>query len=156
MYIGKINKCDTGNGKGVRVSVFISGCPHHCKGCFNPETWDYAYGIEYTDKVYQEIKEALNKPYIQGLSILGGEPLAPSNREEVLSLIKKVRQVFGKTKDIFLWTGYTYEELQGIDDNTVNEILNNIQILVDGRYVEELRDLTLPMAGSSNQRVIHI
>lgn len=155
MYIGKINKCDTGNGKGVRVSVFISGCPHHCKGCFNPETWDYAYGIEYTDKVYQEIKEALNKPYIQGLSILGGEPLAPSNREEVLSLIKKVRQVFGKTKDIFLWTGYTYEELQAIDDNTIDEILNNIQILVDGRYVEELRDLTLPMAGSSNQRVIH-
>lgn len=156
MYIGKINKCDTGNGKGVRVSIFVSGCPHHCKGCFNPETWDYAYGIEYTDKVYQEIKEALNKPYIQGLSILGGEPLAPSNREEVLSLIKKVRQVFGKTKDIFLWTGYTYEELQAIDDNIVNEILNNIQILVDGRYVEELRDLTLPMAGSSNQRVIHI
>lgn len=157
MNIAKINKCDTGNGDGIRVSVFVSGCPHHCKGCFNQETWDYNYGNLYTAKVQEEINEALSKEYIKGLSLLGGEPLAPKNQKQVLQIIENSK-IANPNIDVYLWTGYTLEELKKMEKDmpTISNILHHVDVLIDGRFIEELKDLTLYLRGSSNQQIHYL
>lgn len=157
MNIAKINKCDTGNGNGIRVSVFVSGCPHHCKGCFNQETWDYNYGNPYTVETQREIDEALKKEYIKGLSLLGGEPLAPKNQEQVLQIIKSSK-IANPNIDIYLWTGYTIEELKEMEKSmpVITDILSCVNVLIDGRFVEGLKDLTLYLRGSANQQIHYL
>ena len=157
MNYAKINKNDTVNGEGISVSLFVSGCPHHCPGCFNPEAWDYNYGEEFTVETLAEILEALCANQVhRNLSILGGEPLAPLNRKVVKDIIQAVRSCHDLYPKIYVWTGYTLEELQSENDPDINEILENINVLIDGKYIEELRDLGLPLRGSSNQRVLKL
>ena len=157
MNYAEINKNDIVNGEGISVSLFVSGCPHHCPGCFNPEAWDYNYGKEFTHETLIEIIDALRANQVhRNLSILGGEPLAPKNRKTVNDIIHTVRRCCDLYPKIFLWTGYTLEELQSENDPDINEILENINVLIDGKYVEELRDLGLPLRGSSNQRVLKL
>lgn len=157
MNIAKINKCDTGNGDGIRVSVFVSGCPHHCKGCFNQETWDYDYGNPYTIKIQEEINEALSKEYVRGLSLLGGEPLAPKNQKQVLQIIENSK-IANPNIDVYLWTGYTLEELKKMERDmpTISSIFHQVDVLIDGRFIEELKDLTLYLRGSSNQQIHYL
>lgn len=157
MNYAEINKNDIVNGEGISVSLFVSGCPHHCPGCFNPEAWDYDYGKEFTKETLIEIIEALRANQVhRNFSILGGEPLAPKNRKTVNDIIHAVRRCCGLYPKIYLWTGYTLEELQSENDPDINEILENINVLIDGKYIEELRDLGLPLRGSSNQRVLKL
>lgn len=146
----KIKKYDISNGRGLRTSIFFSGCPIHCKGCFNQELWNPNVGQEYTEKTYQEIKDSMNE-HIDGLSILGGEPLSDYNLSTVIKLCKEFSRDF-PTKSIFLWTGYEIEDFT----ESQEEVLNYIHVLVCGPFVEELKDLNLKMRGSSNQRVLPI
>lgn len=167
MNISKIDKYSIANGEGVRVSVFVSGCRRHCPGCHNPEAFDFNAGTEYTEEVESEILEALKPNYIQGLTILGGEPLEPENRKGVLDLIEAVRKVYGNGKDIWLYTGYTFSELcrkayqrlnsfHQIVNLPLHSILQNIDVLVDGPFVQELADPDLQFRGSRNQGIIHL
>ena len=157
MYYSEIKNYDIANGEGVRVSLFVSGCRNHCENCFQPETWDFSHGKEFTQETIDEIIAMLDKSYINGLTILGGEPLEPENQPAVLELIKRVRGAF-EDKDIWVFTGFTLEELR--EDSCrakaeqTEEILSLIDVLVDGRYVDALRDLTLKFRGSQNQRLI--
>ena len=153
-YAG-INQTDTATGTGVRVSVFVSGCPHHCPGCFNPETWDYDYGKPFDDSVIMEILEYLKPDYISGLSVLGGEPLAVQNRKTVLRLLKIVKK-YSPDKSIWVYTGYVLEDLLAEGDETILNIFELIDVLVDGPFVQELKDVSLPFKGSSNQRIINV
>lgn len=159
MNYAAIKKTDVANGPGIRVSLFVSGCTHHCKGCFNAETWDFAYGQPYTEIVEQEILDALNHSYVRGFSILGGEPFEPENRLTVLEIVKKVRAAFPE-KDVWCYTGYDYEKdlLAWIADGRteVRELLEQIDVLVDGEFVEEKKNLRLPFRGSENQRLIDV
>lgn len=165
-YAG-FNPEDVGNGDGVRVSLFVQGCDHHCKGCFNPETWGWDGGKEYTEEVEDEILRACGKPYVRGLSILGGEPISTQNVECVTKLCKRFKQMYPQ-KDIWVWTGNQFcndAELKGKyngygvfsseDENIVTDITKYIDHIVDGRFVERLKDLKLKYRGSSNQRVFH-
>lgn len=154
MNYGTIKNLDIANGEGIRVSLFVSGCTHHCKNCFNPETWDFNYGQPFTTETIQEILRLLEPSYVAGLTILGGEPLHPNNQQAVLELVKAVRLKFGKTKTIWCYTGYTY--LKTLCGELGNEILSNIDVLVDGLFVEELKDISLKFRGSSNQRIIDV
>lgn len=149
MNYGAIKKTDIANGLGVRVSLFVSGCRNHCKGCFQPETWDFSYGKPYTKETEEEIIEALSPSWIQGLSILGGEPLEPENEKALLPLVKRVRKEY-PNKDIWVYSGYLYEELRS------RELLRYVDVLVDGRYEERLRDPSLAFRGSSNQRILNV
>lgn len=157
MHYGKIRNCDIANGQGVRVSLFVSGCRNHCKNCFQPETWDFDYGTPYTEKTEEYIIQLLSKPYIQGLTILGGEPLEPENQQGLLRLLKRVKSDYPE-KDIWCYTGYTLE--QALEEGSpcrcdvTDELLSAIDVLVDGRFVEELKNITLKFRGSSNQRII--
>ncbi|HHV12577.1 MAG TPA: anaerobic ribonucleoside-triphosphate reductase activating protein [Clostridiales bacterium] len=159
MNYGTIKKTDIANGLGVRVSLFVSGCTHHCKGCFNSETWDFKYGKPFTEETEQELIDALSHEYINGLSLLGGEPMEPRNQRVLLPFVKRVKSLFPK-KDIWCYTGYTFEsDLLG--DSRANcectkELLSNIDVLVDGEFVEELKDISLQFRGSSNQRIIDV
>lgn len=159
MNYAAIKKTDVANGPGVRVSLFVSGCTHGCKGCFNSEAWDFGYGNPYTVQTEAEILKALAPDYIRGLSLLGGEPLDPRNRKEVLSLVEKVRLSYPK-KDIWCYTGYDYEKdllpLAQQEEKTVSSLLQLIDVLVDGEFVEELKNLKLPFRGSENQRLIDV
>ncbi len=159
MNYGTIKKTDIANGLGVRVSLFVSGCTHHCKGCFNSETWNFNYGKLFTQETEQEIIEALSHEYINGLSLLGGEPMEPENQRVLLPLLKKVRALFPE-KDIWCYTGYTFEtdlmEESRAKCECTQELLDNIDILVDGKFVEELKDISLQFRGSSNQRIIDV
>lgn len=153
----KINENDIANGEGISVSLFVSGCPHHCPGCFNSETWDFEAGQPFTQQEIVFIEEALVKNNIQrNFSILGGEPLAPENRGTIASLIEELREKFQDKIKIYLWTGYTYEDLKSFDDLVINYILEEIDVLIDGPYLEEYRNITLPLRGSSNQRVLYL
>ena len=160
MFYGEIKKVDIANGTGVRVSLFVSGCTHRCKGCFNPDTWSFTFGKEYTEETENEIIEALRPTYIEGLSLLGGEPFEPENQKTLVSLLKRVRQEL-PDKNIWCYSGYTIEELTGqkksraFTDTTL-EMLSLIDVLVDGEFVEELKDISLQFRGSSNQRIIDI
>ena len=159
MNYGEIKKYDIANGPGVRVTLFVSGCRHHCKGCFNAETWDFHYGNPYTEKTEKEILDALNHPYIAGLTLLGGEPFEPENQRELVKLLKKVRKMYPK-KNIWFYTGYTYDKdlLEGGKVYTpfTEEMLSYIDTLVDGQFIESQKDITLKFRGSANQRILDL
>jgi anaerobic ribonucleoside-triphosphate reductase activating protein len=147
---GTIKHLDIANGPGCRVSIFVSGCRNHCKGCFQPETWDFTYGKEFDSEALQELLRLLADPHVSGLSILGGDPFEPENRNRVLDICRTVRERFGDTRTIWVWTGYEWEDLRDLS------VMRYIDVLVDGPFKEELRDLRLFYRGSSNQRVIDI
>ena len=157
MYIGEIITTDCANGTGLRVSVFVSGCTNHCKGCFQPQTWDFEYGQPYTKETEDFIINELGKSYYDGLTVLGGEPFEISNQPEVANLIRRVKKELPE-KNIWIYTGFTYDKdlvpggcrYIGCTD----EILDSIDVLVDGRFVEELRNISLSFRGSENQRII--
>ncbi len=152
MRFSKIKDNDIANGLGITMSFWTQGCPHHCKGCFNKETWNYNSGKEFTDKDLNYILTNINKNNIKrDLSILGGEPLCPENIEGVINLCKEFKRNYPE-KIIYLWTGYTIENF----NNTQKEILNYIDILVDGKFEEENKNLSIKLRGSSNQRVIDV
>lgn len=153
MKYAKIKKTDVANGPGVRVSIFVSGCHHHCEGCFNSEAWDFNYGNDFTEDTIQEIIEAMNHDYITGLSLLGGEPFELINQKGLLPLLKKVKEFYPE-KTIWAYSGYLYDELKEMDYPETKEILSLIDVLVDGKFVESLKDPNLYFRGSSNQRVI--
>lgn len=159
MKYGEIKKYDIANGEGVRVSLFVSGCTHHCKGCFNEETWDFNYGKPFTEETEQEILTALSPYYINGLSILGGEPFERQNQKVLLPFLKKVRNAYPK-KNIWCYTGYYFDTELLTDSRArceyTDEMLHCIDVLVDGRYIEELKDISLAFRGSSNQRIIDV
>lgn len=155
MKYANIKKYDIANGPGVRVSLFVSGCNHHCKGCFNSIAWDFNYGNEFTNDTINEIIEALDKNYIDGLSLLGGEPLEELNQQDVLKLIKEVKEKL-PNKTIWLYSGFTYEEICNMKTKEINDIIKNIDVLVDGKFEIDLYDPALFFRGSSNQRVINI
>lgn len=160
MNYSTIKYCDIANGLGVRTSIFVSGCTNHCKNCFQPETWDFNYGNQLTDTIINDIIKSIKPSYIRGLTILGGEPMEPANQYEVLHLIQEVRKEYGNFKDIWLYSGFTFEDMYNWDSycctDYTSPILHNIDVLVDGRFVEELKDIRLRFRGSSNQRVIDI
>ena len=145
------------NGTGVRVSLFVSGCTHHCKGCFNSVAWDFQYGQAYTLETEQEILQALAPDYIRGLSLLGGEPMEPENQHGLLQLAKRAKALHPE-KSIWCYTGDVYEDLVDAASprhtEETDELLGLIDVLVDGPYIDSLRDITLRFRGSSNQRVI--
>ena len=158
MNYATIKKFDIANGTGVRVSVFVSGCRHHCKNCFNSEAWDFNYGKEFDFTVIKELMDALNHNYIEGLSILGGEPFEPENQPGILELVTEFKNNF-KDKNIWCYTGFLYEDLingKVGDREVVKDILSKIDVLVDGKFVEELKDASLLFRGSSNQNIIDV
>lgn len=157
MYYGQIIKADTANGIGIRLSLFVSGCTNKCKGCFNPDTWNFKFGQKYTEEVEQSLIDELKLPYYDGITILGGEPFEIDNQKEVLSLIKRIKKEL-PNKTIWMYSGFTYDKdlAPGGCRYTpeTDEILDNIDILVDGPFVLSLLDITLKFKGSSNQRII--
>ena len=158
MNYGEIKYCDIANGTGVRTSVFVSGCRNHCEDCFNRATWDFNFGKPFTAEVENEVLESLKRSYIGGLSILGGEPFEVENQAGVLALIKRAKEEFPK-KTIWIYSGFTYEELlSGSRAATPNarEILSLCDILVDGRFKKELKNISLKFRGSENQRIIDL
>lgn len=154
MNYQKITKCDSANGDGVRVTLWVSGCDHHCEDCHNPQTWHPESGKPFTAGTLRELLTALKEPWISGLTLSGGDPFHPSNVGAVAMILNYVKTLFPK-KNIWCYTGYTLEELweRSNYDTYVNQMLNAIDILVDGRYQKELRDVSYPWAGSSNQRI---
>lgn len=155
MHIGQIIKSDVANGIGFRLSVFVSGCTNHCPFCFQKETWNFDFGHLYTEEVEKSILLELEKPYYDGITILGGEPMEFQNQEGIISLIRKVKEM--KNKTIWIYTGFLYEDLLPGGQRYgvyTDEILDSIDVLVDGKYVEELKDVSLNYRGSSNQRII--
>lgn len=152
MNYGAIKNLDIANGPGCRVSLFVSGCRNRCKGCFQPETWDFDYGQEFTDETLQELLTMLDDPHVAGLSILGGDPFEPENRDAVFDICYAVRTRFGDTKTIWVWTGYDFIE----DGLLYLPVALYIDVLVDGPFIEEERDLSLFYRGSRNQRVIDV
>ena len=159
MYYGTIKNFDIADGPGCRVSLFVSGCRNHCPGCFNQETWDFHYGQEYTAETEQMILQALAPDYIQGLSLLGGDPFEPENQRELLRLLRSVKSAFPK-KDIWAYTGYTLEKLQNAEGHprceATDEMLSMIDILVDGPFIEAKKNISLRFRGSENQRIIDL
>ena len=153
MNYEKIDKCSVSNGAGVRTVLWVSGCDIHCYNCHNQQTWDFDSGIPFTEETMQELLYDLSKPYIKGCTISGGHPLAPRNLPEVLKIVKHVKMVF-PNKDIWIYSGYEWENI--IKDETLREILKYTDVLVDGAYVDELRDISLAFRGSSNQRIIDV
>lgn len=149
MRYGEIKETDIANGEGVRVSLFVSGCRNRCKGCFNPETWSFDYGEEYTTKTLDKIIKLLDRSYISGLSILGGDPFEPENLKEVTTLIRLVKFLF-QDKTVWVYTGYLYEDLKDL------EVMDLIDVLVDGRFIEDQKDISLQFRGSRNQRIIDV
>lgn len=148
MYYGKIRALDIANGPGVRVSLFVSGCRNRCKGCFQPETWSFTYGQEFTWETVHEIERLVNDPNVSGLSILGGDPFEPENRQWVETLCAYIKHNCGKS--VWVWTGYSWADICD------SGVMKYIDVLVDGRFEESLRDLRLKYRGSSNQRVINV
>ena len=156
MNYATIKKFDIANGPGVRVSLFVSGCRHHCKNCFNKEAWDFNYGAPLTDTVMEEILDACRPGHITGLSLLGGEPFEKENRAGLIALAKKFRERYPE-KTIWCYTGFVLdEELLKKGESDALELLSLIDMLVDGRFVEELKNLALMFRGSSNQRIIDL
>ena len=147
-YCG-IKKVDIANGPGVRVSLFVSGCRNHCPGCFQPETWDFDYGEPFTKVTEEEIMEALRPSWIQGLSILGGDPMEPENQEALLPFLRRVRAELPE-KDVWLYTGYRLESVSS------SPLLTLADVVVDGPFVETEKDISLAFRGSRNQRIINV
>lgn len=159
MNYANIKKYDIADGPGVRVSLFVSGCRHHCKGCFNAETWDFNYGQPYTAETEVEIIDALKSSYIAGFTLLGGEPFEPENQVEMVKLLKKIRETYPE-KSIWCYTGYLYDvdliPSGKVFTEVTQEMLSYIDTLVDGEFIEEEKDLSLKFRGSRNQRIIHL
>ena len=159
MHYADIKKADIANGLGVRVSLFVSGCTHHCKNCFNQEAWDFNYGKEFTEEDIERIINELDRPYVSGLSLLGGEPLEYSNQKGLLPLLKRVKEKFPE-KDIWCYTGYTFDKdiVGNMFDNwpETKEVMSYIDVLVDGKFEEDKKEDGLKFRGSSNQRIIDI
>ncbi|MDD4370273.1 MAG: anaerobic ribonucleoside-triphosphate reductase activating protein [Anaerostipes sp.] len=157
MHVGQILKADCANGTGIRLSVFVSGCTNQCKGCFQKETWDFEYGKLYDEEMENFIVEELEKPFYDGITILGGEPFEMSNQKELVKLISKIKKILPE-KNIWMFTGFTYEKdltKGGCRHWEVTDhILDQIDILVDGRYEEEQKNIRLNFRGSENQRII--
>ena len=178
MNYASIRTCDIANGEGVRVTLFVSGCTHHCKGCFNPDQWDFNYGQLFDRKVEDEILAALEPSFISGLTILGGEPMEPANQRALVPFLRRFRDTFGRTKTLWVYTGCVFEDdlcgggtppphgraegggavsapLRWRTEVT-DEFLSMIDVLVDGPFVEELKDISLQFRGSSNQRILRL
>lgn len=159
MNYASIKPVDVANGTGVRVSLFVSGCTHRCKGCFNSEAWDFDYGDLYTEETQKYILSCLDKTYIRGLSLLGGEPFDPHNQDTLIKLLKDVKEKFPQ-KDIWCYTGYDFDkDLNGEfaeQNKSTSELLSMIDILVDGEFVLALKNPSLKFRGSSNQRIIDV
>ncbi len=157
MYYGNIKNYDIADGEGVRVTLFVSGCTNHCKDCFQPQTWDFHYGKEYTSETEAEILQLLANENIEGLTLLGGEPFEPDNQRELVKLLRKVREQF-PNKTIWSYTGFVYDQdlLKGQRKYTevTDEILSDLKVLVDGPFVAEKKNIALYFRGSENQRVI--
>ena len=157
MHYSTIKDCDIANGIGVRITLFVSGCTNHCKNCFQPQTWDFDFGEPFTEETEEKLLEMLKPDYINGLTLLGGEPMEPQNQRALVPFLKKVREAY-PNKNIWCFTGFTYEVLKTDGSpprcEVTDEMLSLIDVLVDGRYVDELKDLTLQFRGSSNQRLI--
>lgn len=159
MNYGEIKKCDIANGEGVRVALFVSGCRHHCKGCFNSMTWDFNYGKKFTEETEEEILEALKPNYIDGLSLLGGEPFEPENQEVLVKLLRKVKERYPE-KNIWCYSGYLFDEELQKESRArceyTDEMLSMLDVLVDGRFEEDKKNITLLFRGSENQRLIDV
>ena len=171
MNYAQIRSMDISNGEGIGVSLFVQGCDFHCKNCFNSETWEFSKGQEWNDKTKNQFLKLIETPFIQRVSILGGEPLHPKNVQNVLKIVDEIRVSY-PTKNIWLYTGYTWEEIWIKDNiktgdkvkdmreksikNLRRQVVRMCDVLIDGRYVDELRDISLHWRGSSNQRVINV
>ena len=159
MYYGEIKNCDIANGEGVRVSLFVSGCTNRCKNCFQPQTWDFTYGPPLTGAAADHPLAPLTPSHSNGLALLGGEPVEPANQRALVPFLRRVRRELPE-KTIWSFSGFTYEELTGAAGHprceVTDEMLSLLDVLVDGRFVEELKDLTLRFRGSSNQRLIDL
>ena len=152
MYYAELKSCDIANGPGVRVSLFVSGCTHRCKGCFNAQAWDFNYGKSFDQSVIDHILELLRPDYIKGITYLGGEPLDPKNQSELLNLSRQIKETY-PDKSIWCFTGYVLEDLlarQAVDP----ELLSHFDVLVDGPFIEEKKNLRLKFRGSENQRLL--
>lgn len=159
MNYADIKRVDVANGEGVRVSVFVSGCNHHCKGCFNQCAWDFNYGNKFTDEQIDTVLKYLDHDYISGLSLLGGEPLDPKNQEGLLPLVKKVKEKF-PDKNIWCYTGFDFEKdvvgKMAQENPTTKELLKYLDVVVDGKFEEAKKNLKLKFRGSENQRIIDV
>ena len=159
MFYGEIKERDIANGIGVRVSLFVSGCTNRCKGCFNEQTWDFNFGEKYTAETENRIIELLKPDFVTGLTLLGGEPFEPKNQGELLKLTDRVKKEM-PSKTIWCYTGFTYEKLKTEGEYCRTEftdrMLNNIDVLVDGKFVEEKKNIRLKFRGSENQRIIDL
>ncbi|MDD6808289.1 MAG: anaerobic ribonucleoside-triphosphate reductase activating protein [Oscillospiraceae bacterium] len=158
MNYGTIKKCDIANGAGVRCTLFVSGCTNKCKNCFQPETWDFNYGKPFDKEAILEIMHELEKPYVKGLTLLGGDPFEPANQKALLPFIREMKAMF-PNKDIWAFTGFRLDDELLVDGSyprceATDELLSYVDVLVDGRYVDELHDISLRFRGSSNQRLI--
>lgn len=159
MNYGNIKDCDIANGSGVRISVFVSGCTNHCTGCFQPKTWDFNYGEPFTEETEEKILKMLDHEYIDGLTLLGGEPFEPDNQRVLVNLLRKVRSLLPE-KNVWAFSGFTLEQMQREGEHCRTEVtddmLDMIDVLVDGRFEEAKKDITLKFRGSSNQRIIDL
>ena len=158
MHYANIKNCDIANGPGVRVSLFVSGCTHHCPGCFNEVAWDFAYGEPFTQQTIDKILDMLAPDYIKGLTLLGGEPFEPQNQMPILNLLRQMKARYPK-KTIWAFSGYTYEQITSGklgDWEVTREYLQNLDVLVDGPFIEARKDLSLRFRGSDNQRQIDV
>ena len=159
MNYADIKYCDVANGKGVRVSLFVSGCTHHCKGCFNEETWNFHYGKPFTEETEEQVLNYLDKAYIAGLSLLGGEPFEHVNQQGILPLLRKVKARFPE-KNIWCYSGYLFDEELKKESRArceyTDEMLSMLDVLVDGRFEEDKKNITLLFRGSENQRLIDV
>jgi len=157
MYYSTIKNCDIANGEGVRVTLFVSGCTNRCKGCFQPETWDFRFGQPFTRETEDQLLQMLAPSYIRGLTLLGGDPMEPENQAALVPFLRRVREALPE-KDIWCFSGFTLEELRTEGSHPrgplTDEFLGMLDVLVDGRFVEELKNLSLRFRGSSNQRLI--
>lgn len=159
MNYGEIKNCDIANGEGVRISLFVSGCTHHCKNCFNSETWDFNYGQPFTKEVEDKIIAMLSPDYIDGFSLLGGEPFEPNNQRALLSLLKRIKSQYPQ-KTVWCYTGYLFDDELLKESRArceyTDEMLSLIDVLVDGEFKQDLYDISLSFRGSSNQRIINV
>ena len=159
MNYATIKNCDIANGPGVRISLFVSGCTHHCKGCFNEVAWDFDYGQPFTQETIDMILDMMKPSYIKGITLLGGEPFEPSNQPALVELLRQVKKAY-PDKSVWAFSGYLFDKdiCAGRlgDPEITKEFLSYLEVLVDGRFVEEKKNLSLRFRGSSNQRVIHV
>jgi len=158
MYYGNIKKLDIANGDGVRVSLFVSGCRNRCKGCFQPETWNFEYGQPFTPETEETLLQALKPSYVDGITLLGGEPFEPENQKVLVSFLRRVKEAY-PDKNVWCYSGYTLDQICGEGHphcEVSKEMLSMIDVLVDGRFVEELKDISLKFRGSRNQRILDL